>query len=271
MQQKPPSSSSLLEMRDNNAPTYPGAYGDPIAVTASKEDGTLLEGSTFGDWVDLAAPGSNIVTLKRVSGTFYYAMEPGSTSYAAPHVSGAAALLWAQALTLSAPSIRARLLAAADTRASLNNTVYQNKFLNAYNGLVLPKATAGITLTSSACTWTGDTCTTTYDGNQKTFTATTDPPGIPYTITHNGSTTVPTNAGTYTVVATINTNPYYQGSVSKTLVIGKADATVSIDNIPSPGAAVVGGNFTPTFTKLGDGSASVASTTPGTCTVTAVW
>ena len=99
---------------NNNAPTYPGADGDPIAVTASKEDGTLLGGSTFGDWVDLAAPVFNIVTLKRVSGTFYYAMQPGSTSYAAPHVSGAAALVAGVSKPQwSSNTIRSRLLLTA--------------------------------------------------------------------------------------------------------------------------------------------------------------
>jgi hypothetical protein len=40
---------------------------------------------------------------------------------------------------------------------------------------------------------------------------------------------------------------------------------VSINNIP--GKAVIGGKFTPTFTKLGDGTAFVASLTPETCSV----
>ena len=213
-----------------------------------------------GDWVHLAAPGENIKTShpNSIGGTY---TDGNDTSIAAPHVAGAAALLWANALALSSSSIKARLLAAAETMTSLNNNVNQNKFLNAYNGLVSPKATATVTLTP-------ETLTQTYDGTPKSVTATTDPPGIPYTITYNGSTNIPTNAGTYTVVATINTNPYYQGSDSNTLVIGKAEATISINNIPSPGTAVVGGYFDPTFfVTPSSGTLSVASNTTTTCTV----
>jgi uncharacterized protein len=49
----------------------------------------------------------------------------------------------------------------------------------------------------------------------------------------------------------------------------KAPGSVSINNIPAAHAAVYGGSFTPTFTKLGGGTASVASLTTSTCTVTA--
>jgi hypothetical protein len=48
---------------------------------------------------------------------------------------------------------------------------------------------------------------------------------------------------------------------------GKAPGSVSINNIPV--SAVYGGSFTPTFTKLGDGTPSVASLTTSTCTVAA--
>jgi hypothetical protein len=50
-------------------------------------------------------------------------------------------------------------------------------------------------------------------------------------------------------------------------VLVKAEGSVSISNIPSN--ATVGGNFTPTYTKLGDGTASTASTTTSVCTVSA--
>ena len=49
------------------------------------------------------------------------------------------------------------------------------------------------------------------------------------TFTYNGSATVPTAAGSYTVVATIN-DANYQGSATGTLVIDKATLTVTADN-----------------------------------------
>ncbi|OYV00396.1 MAG: hypothetical protein CFE26_24035, partial [Verrucomicrobiales bacterium VVV1] len=48
--------------------------------------------------------------------------------------------------------------------------------------------------------------------------------------TYNGSSTAPTNAGSYTVVATIN-DTNYSGSSSGTLVIAKASATVTLGSL----------------------------------------
>ena len=49
-------------------------------------------------------------------------------------------------------------------------------------------------------------------------------------LTYNGSTSAPTNAGNYTVVGTINDNNY-QGSVTNTLLVAKATATVTLGNL----------------------------------------
>jgi hypothetical protein len=58
-----------------------------------------------------------------------------------------------------------------------------------------------------------------YDGTLKSATATTSTPaGLNVTITYNGSTTAPTNVGSYNVVATVD-NPNYQGQATGTLVI----------------------------------------------------
>ena len=69
-----------------------------------------------------------------------------------------------------------------------------------------------------------------YDGTQKTATATTSPAGLTVDFTYNGSPTAPTNAGTYTVVGTVN-DPNYIGSASGTLTISKAAATVTLANL----------------------------------------
>jgi hypothetical protein len=56
------------------------------------------------------------------------------------------------------------------------------------------------------------------DGSPKSPTVTTDPAGLTYTLTFNGSATVPSSPGSYAVVATINeTN--YEGSASGTFDI----------------------------------------------------
>jgi uncharacterized repeat protein (TIGR01451 family) len=76
----------------------------------------------------------------------------------------------------------------------------------------------------------------TYDGTPKSATATTNPAGLNVTITYTPVPGAPrspkvaggpTNAGSYTVQATID-DPNYEGSASDTLVIAKANATINV-------------------------------------------
>jgi hypothetical protein len=70
----------------------------------------------------------------------------------------------------------------------------------------------------------------TYDGTPKPVTATTIPDGLAVTFSYDGSATPPTNAGSYTVVATIN-DPAHPGSTSKTLEISKASCTITLGGL----------------------------------------
>jgi MBG domain len=49
-------------------------------------------------------------------------------------------------------------------------------------------------------------------------------------VKYNGSTTPPTDAGSYSVVATV-TEPNYSGTASGTLVVGKAQASLTLDQL----------------------------------------
>jgi len=70
----------------------------------------------------------------------------------------------------------------------------------------------------------------TYDGNAKTVIATTTPAGLNTVITYNGSSVVPTAAGSYAVVATVN-DANYTGSASGTLTVNPAVATVVLGSL----------------------------------------
>jgi alpha-tubulin suppressor-like RCC1 family protein len=72
--------------------------------------------------------------------------------------------------------------------------------------------------------------TQTYTGGAINVTASTTPPGLTVNLTYNGSSDAPTNAGSYTVVGTIN-DPNYQGSATNTLVVRKATGTLTFDNL----------------------------------------
>jgi Pectinesterase/MBG domain/Bacterial Ig-like domain/Carboxypeptidase regulatory-like domain/Immunoglobulin domain len=69
-----------------------------------------------------------------------------------------------------------------------------------------------------------------YDGASKSATVTTAPSGLTVDVTYNGSPTLPVNAGSYTVSATVTTAGYH-GSATGTLVISPAAATVTLSNL----------------------------------------
>ena len=69
-----------------------------------------------------------------------------------------------------------------------------------------------------------------YDGSPKSAAATTDPAGLAIEFTYDGLTNVPVAAGTYAVVATV-VDSNYAGSATGALVVAKAPATVTLDDL----------------------------------------
>jgi len=69
-----------------------------------------------------------------------------------------------------------------------------------------------------------------YDGTAKAATITTIPSGKIVTVTYNGSATAPVTAGSYAVTATV-VDDNYVGTVTDTLVIAKAPATLTLGSL----------------------------------------
>jgi Concanavalin A-like lectin/glucanases superfamily/MBG domain/CARDB/PKD-like domain/Secretion system C-terminal sorting domain len=99
------------------------------------------------------------------------------------------------------------------------NNQYNPAFANL--SVIVTQAAASIVLSN---------LTQTYDGNGKAAVATTNPLGLNNSITYNGSGSLPVNAGSYNVSASI-TSPNYLGSTTGVLTIGKANQTLSINPI----------------------------------------
>jgi subtilisin family serine protease len=87
---------------------YPGASPEAIGVAAINADDRWASFSTFGAWVDLAAPGANVLSTYPLKlGNGYKIMD--GTSMAAPFVSAAAALVRSQYPDWTQAQVRAQL------------------------------------------------------------------------------------------------------------------------------------------------------------------
>lgn len=108
---------------DNDvAPDYPASYPEEniVAVAATDRDDELAGFSNYGESsVDLAAPGVDIVSTLPGNAYGYFS----GTSMAAPHVTGAAALLHSHQPRLGMRELKARLLETTDPQPSLQPTV----------------------------------------------------------------------------------------------------------------------------------------------------
>ena len=91
--------------------SYPAAYPAVIAVGATDADGRLTAFSSYGEQIDVVAPGWQLLTTSVGPGGPY--TEVTGTSFSAPLVSGVAALLRGQDPDLSATEIAQRLTATA--------------------------------------------------------------------------------------------------------------------------------------------------------------
>lgn len=104
---------------------YPASYENVLSVGASDAQDNKSSGSTFNHSVDLIAPGVSMFSTVNNNG--YSNGGPG-TSFAAPLVSAAAALVKDQYPNLTAVQIMERVRATADDIYSVgNNSIYEGK------------------------------------------------------------------------------------------------------------------------------------------------
>ncbi|MDR9486491.1 S8 family serine peptidase [Salibacter sp.] len=99
-------------------PFYPAAYKNALAVSSVNSVGDPSFFSNYGYWIDIAAPGENILSTVEDGG---YNNNTG-TSMAAPAVSGAVGLLLAQYPSLTPNQIRAHLKATASSFSQLDSS-----------------------------------------------------------------------------------------------------------------------------------------------------
>lgn len=113
----------------NSSKTYPAYYSNCIAVAATDNNDVKASFSSYGGWVDVAAPGENIYST-RPNHSYYqetlynrsqnYDFGSG-TSMSTPHVAGVAALVWSTEYGTNAQSVRDRIEQTADPVVGTGN------------------------------------------------------------------------------------------------------------------------------------------------------
>ena len=191
------------------------------SLSSSKNPSKYAESLTFKATVSPSAATGNVEFFN------------GTTSLGTAALSSGDASLSTSSLAVGTHSITAKYLGATGYGSSTSSATSQ----------VVDKATATVTLTGLSHT---------YNGEAKAAGATTEPSGlsVSFAYSQNGNPVAAAdvkNAGDYNVVATVNSTNY-QGSASGTLTIGKATATVTLNNL--------------SHTYNGEAKAATASTTP---------
>jgi thermitase len=102
---------------------YPAAYPNVIAVGATDNRDAKASFSTYGTWVDVAAPGVNIYSTFpnhkfALGGSAGYDILSG-TSMATPTVAATAALVWSRDPTADKATVRAKVELSTDTIAGI--------------------------------------------------------------------------------------------------------------------------------------------------------
>ena len=127
---------------------YPAAYPNVIAVGATNHKDAKPKFSNFGGWVDIGAPGVNILSTlpgnDRVPEGRYGILR--GTSMATPHVAGVAGLVWAATdssgtnLCSTNECVRGRIETGADQIPGLADYWTGGRRLNANNAVTSPSS-----------------------------------------------------------------------------------------------------------------------------------
>lgn len=112
----------------------------------------------------------------------------------------------------------------ADSPYTISATLNASGLLSNYN---ITSNTANFTITPASAVITLGNLNPTFTGSPLSPSVSTTPNGLPYSITYDGSSTTPTNAGTYALVVTI-TDTNYAGSSNGSFVIAKAPSTTTV-------------------------------------------
>jgi serine protease len=215
--------------REKGSPTsYPAADAGVIGVAATDSGDRIGHYSTAGSYVDVAAPGTNI--LSTYPGGQYKTMM--GTSMATPHVAAVAALLKGYQSSLTPDQIETALEKSA---VDLGQAGFDNDF---GNGRI--DAVAALNAVAPAPTTPPTTTPTTPPTKAPTTSPTTAPTTVPTTPPTTAPTKVPTTAPTTS--APVTTPPATPGTkVKPVITVNSASAEVTYGTTVSTAFTVTAG------------------------------
>ncbi|WCN82046.1 type VII secretion-associated serine protease mycosin [Micromonospora sp. LH3U1] len=120
--------------QQTDRPGYPAAYPGVIAVGGVDEQGGHVGTSISGDYVDIAAPGLQIIG-PAPNGPGYRLVAEGGTSYAAAYVTGVVALVRAAYPSLNPQEVADRLKRTADNPPEGHNADIGYGVVNPYRAV----------------------------------------------------------------------------------------------------------------------------------------
>jgi len=237
----------------NNSIDYPGAYPEVIAVAALDSNKARASYSDGGPQLDIAAPGSNVLSTIDDSDSAYAQMS--GTSMATPHVAGAIALAMSCAPTASRSTIVNALYSTAEDLGAAGRDDLYGYGLARVDRLVANVCgggggtnnppTASFTTSASGLTVTANgTGSTDPDGDALTYSWTWGDGG-----TSTGATPSHTYAaaGTYTIGLTVSDGRGGTNSTTRSVTV-----STSTDPDPSTPNLTSGQQINVTLSGTGD-------------------
>jgi|GEM_PF-577078 len=121
------------------APNYPAYYDHVIAVAATDSNDNKASFSNYGEWVEVAAPGADILSLRGYDtwmGNVYNSTTTvaSGTSMACPHVAGICALMLSVNGSLSPDDVNVIIGSTGDPIA--DGTCHSDQRVNAYKAML---------------------------------------------------------------------------------------------------------------------------------------
>ena len=231
-----------------------GTFNTSKVATANLVTATVtISGAAAGNYT-LGAAGTSTTSTSATATAHITAVAASVTPNAASKTYGTADPAFTGTLTgfLAADGVTATYSrTAGETVAgspyTISATLSPTGVLGNYN---ITYNSASFTITPAPASGMLSNLSQTSDGTPKSAAVTTGPLGLSVMVTYNGSATSPTDAGSYTVSASV-VDPNYQGSASATLVINAATSSTAISSSENPSNYGDSVSFTATVTSAG--------------------